>query len=109
MKSIFLSLLLSCNVLAHNSRKINHERFMIFERDVINQAFPLHNYYHHNSVKIYNGQTKLIRNVDYVLSDISEQTWVTIFHNGPSSPVGDRRMMEGQIISLKGSIRSFVE
>lgn len=109
MKSIFLSLLLSCNVLAHNSRKINYERFMIVERDVINQAFPLHNYYHHNSVKMYNGQTKLIRNVDYVLSDISEQTWVTIFHNGPSSPVGHRRMMEGQIISLKGSIRSFVE
>ena len=109
MKYIFLSLLLSCNVLAHNSRKVNYERFMIVERDVINQAFPLHNYYHHNSVKMYNGQTKLIRNVDYVLSDISEQTWVTIFHNGPSSPVGCRRLMEGQIISLKGSLRSLVE
>lgn len=109
MKNLFLSVFLSFNIFAHNSKKLNYERFMITKRDVINQAFPLHNYYHHNSVKLYNGQTKLLRNVDYVLSDISEQTWVTIFHNGPSSHVGHRRMMEGQIISLKGSLRSLVE
>lgn len=104
MNSILLSLFLSFNVLAHNSKKLNYERFMVMDRDVINQAFPLHNFYRHDSVKMYNGRTKLIRNVDYVLSDISEQTWVTIFHNGPSSPSGCRSLMEGNIISLSALV-----
>jgi len=105
MKTILFSLLLSCNILAHNTRKLNYEKFMLAERDIINQAFPLHNYYHHNSVEMYNGQTKLIRNVDYVLSDISEITWVTVFYRGPSSPCGERPMREGNFIKVKGLLK----
>jgi hypothetical protein len=105
MKHLFLSLFLSFNIFAHSTKKLNYEKFMITRSDVINQAFPLHNHYHHNSIEMYNGQTLLLRNVDYVLSDISEQTWVTIFHNGPSSPIGCRRIIEGQIIMVKGKIR----
>jgi hypothetical protein len=104
MTNLFLSVFLSFNIFAHNSKKLNYERFMLTRRDVINQAFPLHNYYHHNSVKMYNGRIMLRRNIDYVLSNISKQTWVTIFHNGPSSPVGCRRIMEGNIITVKGTV-----
>jgi len=105
MKTILFSLLLSCNILAHNTRKLNHEKFMLTQDDVNKQAFSLHNYYKHKSVIMWNGQTKLLRNVDYVLSDISEVTWVTVFYRGPSSPCGKRPMREGNFIKVKGLLK----
>jgi len=110
---ILLVFLLSFNAMARHHYPqfrqgiihFNFEKFMLTHEDISKQAFPLHNYYKHDSVTIPNGQTRLFRNVDYVLSDISEITWVTVFYRGPSSPCGERPMREGNFIKVKGLLK----
>lgn len=101
---LLLVFILSFNAFSkHHS--FNHEKFMLTQDDVNKQAFPLHNHYKHESVIIWNGQTKLSKNVDYVLSDISEVTWVTVFSHGPSAKCGERPMREGNFIKVKGLLK----
>jgi hypothetical protein len=110
---ILLVFLLSFNALARHHYPqfrqgiihFNFEKFMLTNIDVNKQAFSLHNQYRHDSVTIWNDHFKLIKDVDYVLSDISEVTWVTVFAHGPSAKCGDRPMREGNFIKVKGLLK----